>query len=61
MNIKEKHKIRKVEPKIGKKLYSVQESYWIFYKGVPTMEYMIKAKRKKELSKIYRKDHVCGD
>lgn len=50
MNIKEKHKIRTVEPKFGKKLYSVQESYWIFYKGIRTMKYMFKAKRKKELS-----------
>ena len=50
MNIKEKHKIRNVEPKFGKKLYTVQESYWIFYKGIRTMKYMFKAKRKKELS-----------
>ena len=50
MNIKEKHKIRNVETKFGKNLYSVQESYWIFYKGIRTMKYMFKAKRKKELS-----------
>ena len=50
MNIKEKHKIRNVEPKFGKKLYSVRESYWIFYKGIRTMKYMFKAKRKKELN-----------
>jgi AhpD family alkylhydroperoxidase len=50
MNIKEKHKIRNIEPEFGKNLYSVQESYWIFYKGIRTMKYMFKAKRKKELS-----------
>ena len=49
MNIKEKHKIRN-DGKFGKKLYSVQESYWIFYNGIRTMKYMFKAKRKKELS-----------
>jgi len=43
MNIQEKYKF-------GKKLYSVQESYWIFYKGIRTMKYMFKSKRKKELS-----------
>ena len=50
MNINEKHKIRNFEPEFGKKLYSVKESYWIFYKGIRTMKYMFKAKRKKELS-----------
>ena len=50
MNIKEKHKIRNFEPKFGKNLYSVQESYWIFYKGIRTMKYMFKSKRKNELS-----------
>ena len=50
MNIIEKHKIKNVAPKFGKKLYSVQESYWIFYNGIRTMKYMFKAKRKKELS-----------
>jgi AhpD family alkylhydroperoxidase len=50
MNINEKQKIRNVEPEFGKKLYSVQESYWIFYKGIRMMKYMFKAKRKKELS-----------
>lgn len=50
MNFKEKHKIRNFEPKFGKKLYSVRESYWIFYKGIRTMKYMFKAKRKKELN-----------
>lgn len=50
MNIKEKHKIGDVDPGIGKKLYSVRESYWIFYKGIRTMKYMFKAKRNNELS-----------
>ncbi|UTB33936.1 MAG: carboxymuconolactone decarboxylase family protein [Methanobacterium sp. ERen5] len=53
MNIKEKHKIRNIEPEFGKSLYSVQESYWIFYKGIRTMKYMFKAKRKKELSQKF--------
>lgn len=50
MNIKEKHQIKNVEPKFGKKLYSVKESYWIFYKGIRSMKYMFKAKRNNELS-----------
>jgi len=33
-----------------KKLYSVQESYWIFYNGIRTMRYMYRAKRNNELS-----------
>lgn len=35
---------------LGKKLYSVRESYWIFYQGIRTLPYMFKARRKKELS-----------
>ena len=35
---------------IGRKLYTVQESYWIFYNGIRTMRYMYKAKRNKEIS-----------
>ena len=50
MNVIEKHKIRNVEAEFGKKLYSVRESYWIFYNGIRTMKYMFKSKRKKELS-----------
>jgi AhpD family alkylhydroperoxidase len=38
------------ETKIGKKLYSVGESYWIFYNGIRTMKYMSKAKKNQELS-----------
>jgi len=34
----------------GKKLYSVRESYWIFYSGIRTMRYMFQAKNKGELS-----------
>ena len=40
----------KNETKIGKKLYSVRESYWIFYNGIRTMKYMSKAKKNQELS-----------
>ena len=34
----------------GKELYSVQESYWIFYKGLRTIKYMARAKKNNELS-----------
>ena len=50
MNVIEKHKIKNVEAEFGKKLYSVRESYWIFYNGIRTMKYMFRSKRKKELS-----------
>ena len=50
MNVIDKHKIRNVEAEFGKKLYSVRESYWIFYNGIRTMKYMFRSKRKKELS-----------
>ena len=40
----------KNETKIGKKLYSVRESYWIFYNGIRTMKYMSKAKKNQEIS-----------
>lgn len=33
----------------GRKLYSVKESYWIFYNGVRTLKYMFRAKRNGEL------------
>ncbi|MGZ7044570.1 MAG: carboxymuconolactone decarboxylase family protein, partial [Methanobacterium sp.] len=45
-----KFKPIKTRKKIGKKLYSVRESYWIFYNGIRTMQYMYKAKRNKELN-----------
>ena len=34
----------------GRKLYSVNESYEIFYKGIRTLKYMFRAKKKGELS-----------
>jgi AhpD family alkylhydroperoxidase len=34
----------------GKKLYSVQESYWILLNGMRTIKYMLKAKKNKKLS-----------
>ncbi|MDO9045790.1 MAG: carboxymuconolactone decarboxylase family protein [Methanobacteriaceae archaeon] len=37
------------ETKIGKKLYSVQESYWIFYHGIRTMKYLSSAKKNQDL------------
>ena len=39
--------------KIGKKLYSVSESYWIFYNGIRTMKYMSKSKKKGEISQKF--------
>jgi AhpD family alkylhydroperoxidase len=53
MNVIEKHKIRNVESEFGKKLYSVRESYWIFYNGIRTMKYMFRSKRKGELSSSF--------
>ncbi|EKQ50667.1 MAG: alkylhydroperoxidase AhpD faimily protein [Methanobacterium sp. Maddingley MBC34] len=50
MKIKEKHKLRKVETEFGRKLYSVKESYWIFYNGIRTIKYMFRAKKKGEIS-----------
>lgn len=35
---------------LGKKLYSVKESYWISFQCMRTMRYMYQAKRNKELS-----------
>lgn len=35
--------------KCSKKLYSIKETYWIFYKGIRTMKYMIKAKKNGEM------------
>lgn len=34
----------------GKKLYSVSESYWIFYQGTRTVKHMSRARKNKELS-----------
>lgn len=48
--MKKSYNIRKAETEFGKKLYSVKESYWIFYNGTRTIRYMIRAKRNKELS-----------
>jgi len=42
-----------MEMNFGKKLYSVYESYWIFYNGIRTMKYMFKAKRNRELSSTF--------
>ena len=35
---------------LGKKLYSVRESYWIFYHGIRTMRYMFRAKKNGEMT-----------
>jgi AhpD family alkylhydroperoxidase len=50
MQTEEKHQKPKVERKFGKKLYSVKESYWIFYNGIRTMKYMSKSKKNGELN-----------
>ncbi|MCE5213157.1 MAG: carboxymuconolactone decarboxylase family protein [Methanobacterium sp.] len=34
---------------LGKKLYSVPESYWISFKGIRTIKYMFKSKRNTDL------------
>ncbi len=34
----------------GKKLYSISESYWIFYQGTRTVKYMSRARKNKVLS-----------
>jgi AhpD family alkylhydroperoxidase len=34
----------------GKKLYSLKETYWIFFHGVRTIKYMIQARKKGELT-----------
>lgn len=39
----------KTKTEIGKKLYSVRESYWIFYHGIRTLKYLSSAKKKQEL------------
>jgi AhpD family alkylhydroperoxidase len=39
-----------MEMELGKKLYSVQESYWILYNGMRTIKYMLKAKKNMKLS-----------
>ena len=39
--------------KLGKKLYSVQESYWILFNGMRTIKYTLKAKRNMKLSQKF--------
>jgi AhpD family alkylhydroperoxidase len=53
MKTEEEKEPRKVEPEFGRKLYSVRESYWIFYNGIRTIRFMSKAKRNKELSQKF--------
>ena len=53
MKLVEKDNIKKLEPEFGKKLYSVPESYWIFYNGIRTMRYMLKAKKSKDMSQKF--------
>jgi len=42
-----------MELEFGKKVYSVQESYWIMYHGLRTMKYMVKARSAQELSAAF--------
>lgn len=44
-----KFKPIKTKKNLGRKLYSIGESYWIYYNGIRSMKYMYKAKRNKEL------------
>ena len=39
-----------MKTKAGSKLYSLKETYWIFYHGIRTLKYMIRAKRNDELT-----------
>jgi len=39
-----------MEMEIGRKLYSIREAYWIYYKGLRTMKCVSRAKKKGELS-----------
>ncbi len=48
MKVTEKQKNNGSE--LGRKLYSVRESYWISYNGIRTMKYMFRAKKNRELS-----------
>jgi len=48
--LKENQSTNICEIKFGKKLYSVNEAYWISYKGIRTMKYMFWAKKSKELN-----------
>ena len=49
MKIKEKREAPNAE-RFGKKLYSVKESYWISYKGMRTIKYMLHARKNHEMS-----------
>ncbi|AUB54578.1 MULTISPECIES: carboxymuconolactone decarboxylase family protein [Methanobacterium] len=48
MKVTEQQKIK--DGGLGRKLYSVRESYWISYNGIRTLRYMFKAKKNKEMS-----------
>lgn len=51
MNLKKSNQNHKdFERNLGKKLYSVKESYHISYKGIRTIKYMFRARKNKELS-----------
>ncbi len=46
-------KNEKLGMEFGRKLYSVRESYWIFYNGIRTIKYMIKCEKNNEISSIF--------
>jgi hypothetical protein len=60
MKKEEKLEPGNIEPEFGKKLYSVKESYWIFYNGIRTMKYMPELEKPQTKLKIHRKDYACG-
>ncbi|AIS32397.1 carboxymuconolactone decarboxylase family protein [Methanobacterium formicicum] len=53
MKTKEGEVNPKKEPGFGRELYSVRESYWIFYQGMRTIRFMFKARRNRELDQKF--------
>jgi hypothetical protein len=53
MKTKEGEVNLKKEPGFGRELYSVRESYWIFYQGMRTIRFMFKARKNRELDQKF--------
>ena len=43
-------KLKRMEPRFYKKIYSIGEFYWILYRGLRTMTHLLRSKRNSELS-----------